>query len=176
MSYIRTPEIRAKQSIAMKGNQNLLGYRHTAEAYKKMSAWQKGIPKSIEHRLKISAGMKGKQNALGHKVSPEVRTQLAEKSAKYLENSWLRKDLTSLEIALNKLLTYAGIDFDEQVRFGRYVVDVFDHDNGIAWEADGMFWFHHQDKERETRRDAYLLVQGVRAVVHLTDEDLKFWL
>ena len=79
---------------------------------------------------------------------------------------------SSLELALCQLLQIAGFDFQEQVRFGRYVVDAFVLSHGLVFEADGMYWHHHQDKEREAYRDAYLVDRGVVAVIHLTDDDL----
>lgn len=78
--YIRTPEIRRKQSDAMrgkvhsieqnrkqsefmKGNQYALGYCHTSETRKQISEKLKGRPKlpfSDEHCKAISAGKIGK--------------------------------------------------------------------------------------------------------------------
>jgi len=71
------------------------------------------------------------------------------------------------------LLGEAGFDFDEQVNFGRYTVDAWIPSHQLVFEADGMFWFHHQDQAREAKRDAYLIAHGALAVVHLRDDELK---
>ncbi len=86
-----------------------------------------------------------------------------------------KKGPTSLEFALQMLLESAGLEFEAQVQFGTCVVDAWVPSHGLVFEADGMFWYHHQDKAREARRDAYLMRQGVTAVVHLVDEDLESW-
>ena len=48
--------------------------------------------------------------------------------------------------------------------------------DNLVFEADGMFWYHHQDKEREAKRDVSLLKTGIAAVIHLTDEALDPWI
>lgn len=83
------------------------------------------------------------------------------------------RDPTSLEQAMALLLQDAGLEFEAQVRFGRYVVDAWVPSHGLVFEADGMFWYHHQDKEREAWRDEYLIQRGVVAIVHLDDDDLR---
>jgi group I intron endonuclease len=94
----RSPEHCKKNSEARKGNKNLLGYRHTAETKAKMaenrilslgafspearakiSAAQKGKPKSAETKAKISAAMKGK---VGHKGWRKGRKHTTETKAK----------------------------------------------------------------------------------------------
>ncbi len=60
---------------AVKGNKNLLGYKHTPEARAKMSAAVKQSLRNPEVRAKISAARKGNKNALGHKHTPEHRAK-----------------------------------------------------------------------------------------------------
>lgn len=60
------------------------------------------------------------------------------------------------------------------MRFGRYVVDFWDAEREIVYEADGSYW--HRDLQRECRRDSYLLERGVAAVVHLDEADLRPWM
>lgn len=66
------PEARAKMSTAMKGNQNALGHRHTAESRARMRHL-----KSPETRAKLSAALKGNKNSLGHIFSPESRARIS---------------------------------------------------------------------------------------------------
>ena len=73
------------------------------------------------------------------------------------------------------LLESADLDYEAQVRFGRYLVDFWIPSHRLVFEADGMFWYHHQDKEREALRDAYLREREVLSVVHLDDKDLENW-
>lgn len=108
-------------------------------------------------------------------MSKESKDKLAVSAAKNHERGVYlrhRNGPTCLEVAMRHLLENAGFGIDEQVRFGCYVVDAYDPENGLVWEADGSFWYSHQDKEAEKRRDDYLLNRGVSAVIHLTDTDL----
>lgn len=81
---------------------------------------------------------------------------------------------TNLEFALDLLLQDAGLEYESQKRFGRYVVDAYVPSRGLAFEADGAYW--HSDKAREARRDAYLVGRGIIAVVHLNEHDLAAWM
>ncbi len=114
-----------------------------------------------------------RRHATGFYQTPEMRAKFSKATAKNHAAGVYRKGPTSLELALRRLLTSAGFDFEEQVRFGHCVVDAWVPSHRLVFEADGMFWYHHQDKEREARRDAYLMRRGVAAVVHLDDCDLK---
>ncbi len=113
--------------------------------------WNKGLktgPRSIEVKRKIAVGV-------------------ASYSARF------PKEKTPLEYSLSRLLTKIGFEFEEQKWLGRCVVDAYDPENGLVWEADGAYW--HQDKEKERARDAYLIEHGVSAVIHLSEDDLKGW-
>lgn len=151
------------------------------------------LPHTEEHRRKIGDAHRGKTISLkqrqnnslrlkGRKQSPE---HIAKRSAarRGIPQPWhagntynlewlttFSKPATTLERALYQLLDESGLTYMPQRRIGRYVVDAFIPERGIAFEADGAYW--HQDKEREARRDQYLLERGV-IVVHLTDSDLE---
>ena len=81
--------------------------------------------------------------------------------------------VTVLEYALQMLLEDAELEFEAQVRFGRYTVDSYVSSRNLVFEADGS-WYH-QDKEREQKRDNYLIEKGALAVVHLDEHDLEPW-
>lgn len=85
-----SPEIRAKVSMAMKGNKNGLGHRHSLEARARMSASKKGrgLGRTLttETRAKISAALKGRRLSVEHVAnaaaahrnpSPETRAKIA---------------------------------------------------------------------------------------------------
>ncbi len=107
--------------------------------------------------------------------TPELRARIAKGVAK----AHIRGDYwggpTCLEYALQMLLEDAGLEFNSQIRFGRYVVDSYVSSRNLVFEADGSFWNHHKDKEREQMRDNYLIEKGVLAVVHLDEHDLDPW-
>ena len=122
-----------------------------------------GKPHSDSHRAAIKAGM-----------TDQVRIRMSISAAKRIRKH--QTDPTSLEFALDLLLQDAGLEYEAQKRFGRYVVDAYVPSRNLVFEADGMYWYHHQDKEREARRDAYLIDgHGVSAVIHLDDNDLSSW-
>ena len=54
-------KISAKNSVALLGNKNALGYHHTLKSRAKMSADRKGKPKTAEHLAKIAAANTGKK-------------------------------------------------------------------------------------------------------------------
>lgn len=83
---------RQKISLALKGNINSLGFKHTEEAKKKISQKKSGKKFSLEHRFKLSQAKLGKPGRkltelekenlrkihLGKKHSVETRKKLSE--------------------------------------------------------------------------------------------------
>ena len=76
---------------------------------------------------------------------------------------------TSLEVALYHFLDAVEFDYHPQRRIGRCVVDAYLIYENIVVEADGEYWHRFKD---ETKRDAYLLSQGIDAVVHLSEAEV----
>ena len=58
-----------------------------------------------------------------------------------------------------------------EVRFGRFSVDVLLAEEWVAFEADGAGW--HKDKEKDTKRDAWLLENFDLPVVRLSQGDIR---
>jgi len=156
----------AQRRAGRLGGYATLGQKLSDKARANISAGQMGHPVTAETRAKISA------SHMGFKASPATRAKMAEAAARRHAAGVYFRGPTKLELALRGLLTSAGFNFQEQVRFGRYVVDAWVPSRRLVFEADGSFWYHHQDKEREARRDAYLMDRDAVAVVHLTEEDL----
>ena len=132
-------------------------WRTGTEFLKGSVPWNKGLilgPQSEELKL---------QNALGV-------------AAAHARGAYHTNKPTSLEHALDLLLQDAGLEYEAQKRFGLYIVDAYVPSRNLVFEADGMFWNHHKDKEREAKRDMYLLKVGITAVIHLIDEDLEPWI
>jgi len=158
-----------------RGGHNRIGYRHSDETRAKISAARVGqvIAHSEETRDKMSESRRLWHLNKSDTVETARRRKLAEAAAHNHAAGIYHRGPTSLELVLRGLLQTAGFEFEEQVRFGRYVVDAWVPSHGLVFEADCSFWYHHQDKEREARRDAYLVDRGVVAVVHLTEDDLR---
>lgn len=157
------------------GNPNGYSGPHSEETKRKLSAITK---EQMRDSVRREASARGGRWWAGRirdpaEWTPERRAKVAESAAKNHAAGVYRRSPTSLERTLYDLLEGAGYQVERQVRFGRYVVDAWLPEERLVFEADGMFWFWHQDAEREARRDAYLLAHGAVAVVHLTDEDLK---
>lgn len=159
------------------------------------AGWNRGMAMGPEQRAKISASLTGLKRSQAYceyqrivqraASTPEVRAKISlalkgrrRPTAHVMKavEAWRRARAgnppSCLELALRGLLAGAGYAFEEQVRFGRYVVDAWVPSHGLVFEADCTFWFHHQDAAREARRDAYLTARGALAVVHLTEKDL----
>jgi len=143
-----------------------IGFHHSEETRAKIGIAHRGRVHSAEQNANFGAAIRGRT------LSPEWRAKIAETTARNHAAGVYFRGPTKLELALRGLLTSAGFNFQEQVRFGRYVVDAWVPSRRLVFEADGSFWYHHQDKEREARRDAYLMDRDAVAVVHLTEEDL----
>ena len=134
-------------------------------------------PKSLEHRAKISSALKGKPKSDSHRESlrrsaykrtPAHKAYMASIALRTM-NQW-PKPRTNLEIALYSMLNTAKVYFISEKRFGRYKVDTYLPEYNMIIEADGKYW--HTDREREEKRDRYLL-QHVDAISHLDDDDLN---
>jgi len=70
---------------------------------------------------------------------------LAEAAGERMSKDYSRAP-TSLEYALQMLLEDAGLSFEAQRQFGRYIVDAYVADGNLVFEADGQFWYWHKDK------------------------------
>ena len=149
-----------------------MGRKHSLETKAKMSATRLGRKFSEEHKASISRARKGNPN---WQISIEGRGRIALASARRLIEHGFPWLPTSLEYALQLLLEDAGLEFEAQKRFGRYIVDVYVPELNLAFEADGQFWHWHKNKKREAKRNESLLQSGVAAVIHLDDEDLDPW-
>ena len=136
-----------------------------------LTPWNKGLTKATDSRiLSTSKAKEGKPRSASVKAKVALGVARAHARGDYNNRP------TSLEQALDLLLQDAGLEYESQVRFGRYIVDAWIPSHNLVFEADGMFWWNHKDNDREQRRDRYLVDKGVIAVIHLTDEDLNPWL
>lgn len=154
----------------------------TLERRKNISDARKGIKMSLKSRKKLSESCKGRKISLeqrekirktlsGRKLSSEHKQNISKGLAKWVAR-W-PKPKTWLEVALSNFFDKVGFVVDEQVRFKNRVVDAYDPENGLVWEADGFYW--HQDKEKEQKRDEYLINCGIAAIIHLSEKDLLPW-
>lgn len=136
----------------------MLGTTVPPEVRQKISAKLKGTKLSAEVRAKISAGF-----------TPESRESIGISNAKRMRERRLQQGPNRVELGLYWMLANAGIKFDKEVRFGRYVVDAYDPVTKTAYEADGIYW---HDAERDARRDAYLATNHGLRVVRFTEEEI----
>lgn len=191
MGKIASPETRDKLRRANTGK------IRSEEARRNMSLARKGKKLSKEHKAKIGLSLVGntrntpdsiaklrilmKGNKYG--VRPQTESEkLHHRNAtiRHLETV-LPEDCactahhpiwqgTKLELRLRKLLEdFPAIEPNKH--FGMYEVDVYIPSHHLAFEADGGYW--HQNKERDSKRDAKLLERFGLIVVRLNDLDLK---
>ncbi len=76
---------------------------------------------------------------------------------------------TSIERIVRQALTTLGLDYQTQVRVGRYSIDFHVPARNLAIEVDGTYW--HRDPTRDQRKDAFLAQRGM-AVVRIPERDL----
>ncbi len=140
-----------------------------------------GRKQSDEAKAKIRAANLGRKITWSDRTDrsytrdPEWRRKVAIGVAKAHARGDFWRGPTSLEYALSHLLQSAGLEYEAQVRFGRYVVDFWVPSHNLVFEADGSFWNHHKDAAREATRDSYLRNKGALAVIHLNEIDLDGW-
>lgn len=145
-------EHKAKLSIAA------IGRKHSNSSRANMRIAKLGKKLTSEHSSSISSGIRT------HWISERHQARLC----KCHEQRYCG---TALEQALVQLLTCAGFVIEEQVRMGRYIVDVWIPNYGLVFEADGEYWHTLPGRqEHEKERDRYLLNRGVVAVVHLGED------
>jgi very-short-patch-repair endonuclease len=145
-TYHHGPEQRAKISAARKG----VGHPRSAETRAKISAYQKGRPKSAEWKKMMSARMMGNRNG----------------AATMWCGTWPEQVMAAI-------LEHAGVEFEAQKWIGRVCVDFYLPESNSVIEVDGSRW--HQDEKREVSRDAALLATGIAFVHHVNDDLLKEW-
>ena len=193
-------EARAKRSASLRGRQcsgetrkKLSESLRSSEAFAEYNTRRVGHSCAAGCDCGRHTSQKPDGFGVGRFVSEETRDRIAVSVAKAHERGdWDKyrstgpgRKRTNLEEALAGLLEDFGFrphdDSDcscgscyrEQVRFGRYVTDFYVPALNTVYEADGSFWSHHQDKDREARRDEYLRdTCGVAEIAHFTEDIL----
>ncbi|MDP3763697.1 MAG: GIY-YIG nuclease family protein [bacterium] len=109
---VNNPEVRRKISEANKGNKYCLGFKHTDQTRKNMSAAKKGVKKkpfTEQHRKNLSLSKKGicfseeqkkaiSESQKGRKVSQQTKNKMSESGS---ENWRIVKPDSSIEIIKN---------------------------------------------------------------------------
>ena len=168
--FKHTKQIRKKISLAARRAQigegnGFFGRHHTVEHKHRMSKLMTGRKISDETRKKLS----------GRVVTKSTREKLAKAMCRRLSRGFRN---TVLERSLYLMLYEAGISFRAQEPIGRFLIDAFDIDNNLAWEASGSYWHSLRESQRpgyEQNRDNILRRSGIKDVIHLNEEDLKPW-
>lgn len=161
----------------------------------------KGKPMSEEQKAKMSASLKGRVSPRkGTTSSPETRLRQSlakkqrwetmspeekERIAEFLADQTRSQNRanTTIEVLLAQRLDTLGILYETQKRIGRYIVDFFLPEKGIALEALGCFWHGclqcgfdtekaQKARLKEEKRDAYLLKCGY-IVHHIWEHDIQ---
>jgi len=127
------------------------------------------------HREKMSQAHRG-QTHQRHTTESRARISAS------VRKQWARGNLpgrrragTRPEQVMAALLEWAGVRFEAQRQFGRYVVDFYLPDSRAVIEVDGEYW-HKRNEQRnqgyQARRDQFLLDTGVVSIHHVTDGQL----
>jgi len=133
--------------------------------------WASDKNRIISH----SKRMTGNKYAVGNKWDEKRRKRQAKIAARV--NARLQTKTSSLEIKLNDYLTtVGGFDLIPHVRFGRYVVDLYDPILHLAYEADGWYWHNLPgSEEKDLKRDMNLLSQFDLPVIRYSEEEIRRW-
>lgn len=125
--------------------------------------------------------MPGRRNGFyGKRHTEETKRLIAEKTANQHAKGVFSRWPNGLELALRRMLNEVGFVFREQVQFERCTVDAWVPGYGLVFEADGTAWHQYNAKQRPgyyQRRDWFLEQQPeIKAVIHLSEEDLAPWM
>lgn len=190
---VRSKETRQRLSQAGKGKKLVL----SEEERKRRSERLKGRIVSEEQRQKISEANRGRKPSEEEKQrrqegmapivnTPEYRAKLSAGVRKAFENPEVRerrvrawaaanriKGRTDIEIIVAQVLDALEVEYEQQKRMGHYLVDFYIPSKKLVIECDGTYWHNKPDvKERDARKDAYLLSQGY-IVLRFTDVEIK---
>lgn len=87
----------------------------------------------------------------------------------------LRKGPNKIEKTLRRLVKelHPGEATEAEYRIGRFSVDVYVPSLKLAYEADGEYWHGLPGvAEKDARRDAYMLEQGIQTIRY-TEKQLR---
>lgn len=121
----------------------------------------------------------------GHVFTPEERQRISNgvqaSWAAYTEPEFarridavaaaLRKRPNRLEARVHEVLMAFGVEFRSEVRFGRYIVDVYIEEANLAIEIDGDYW-HKNSQETDFRKDCKLSDLGL-IVRRVREQDIR---
>lgn len=105
------------------------------------------------------------------RATPEYQ----EAHARGIEKAHRHRGRTSIEVIVAKLLTSLEIEYEEQKRVGRYLIDFYVPAKNLAIECDGTYWHGERKagaKEKDAKKDAFLLSRGYN-VFRLPEADIK---
>lgn len=172
------PEVREHTSQAQKER-----HANDPEFSARHSEFMKRLYAETDMREIVSA--RTKEAMVEVLARPEFRANLSVAMAKaWNDPEYQRKVLdgriaklksahTSIEVAIAALLDVLGIEYQTQVRMGRYVVDFYIPSKNLVIECDGDYW-HSTERAKVTdaRKDAYLLSKGY-TILRLPEHRIK---
>ena len=136
---------------------------HTKIRFSKMTAEERQLSIARWRKNAYTERTNAKRAAASRRMwavlSPEARSRRLAKTA------GLHLKKTSLEKAVEVLLTALKIEFIYQYPACGYLIDFYLPDYKIAVECDGTYWHSRPgSQDHDRRRDAILLQQGLRVV------------
>ena len=175
----RSPELRARLSAALAGRRRAplkdgTKYNISDETKAKISATLTGRKLTSETRAKMSLGRQGRTHSDEYKQRMSVLHRALRDSGKI--RPVYRHRYTKLAQALHRHLAASGVAVEPEVQFGRFVVDLYDRANHVAYEADGEYW-HNRVKQKQpdfyVKRDQYLRDRFGLTVVRFAERDIR---
>lgn len=80
---------------------------------------------------------------------------------------------SSLELIVKNELDMLNIDYIEQKRLGKYLVDFYLPSANVVIEADGDYWHNRPErKQKDIKKDQYLISRGYK-VLRFKEQDIK---
>ena len=134
-----------------------------------------GRPRSAESIAKSAAKNRGRHHTPEAIAKMKVARRVAGEAGRI--NVPPSRSYTTLARTLHQYLaSTSGLVLEPEVRFGRFTVDLYDRNDHVAYEANGIYW-HALNEARDPgyheRRDNYLReVHGLR-VVRFTDKEIR---
>ena len=131
-----SPERRARHGDNLRGVMLGVPKSEVAKANMSVSAKARGVqPAAIAPEARRKAGITFSKRMTGRPLSEEHKIALSKAMSSRKEEYYTSRHETSVKEALDR----EGLDYEQQVQIGRYVVDFLVGDKNIV-EANGCYW------------------------------------
>ncbi len=171
---------------------SLRGRSFTEERKKRVS---EGVRRAIDNGLKERWSLAAKRRTKNRKCQVgcscgrhsewrrEQMRKIGSVKGRIRSKEWIEKNATSvakafigrmtcIQLDLANFLLDAGYELVPEVPFGRKIVDLYEPNRHLAFEADGFFW-HKNRQDADAHRDRYLMKEFGLPVIRFSEKEIQ---